>query len=148
MKLWYQSLARQTESTPYGEILRKVIKSAADPGTSVHMQGVSESAGIGIHYRFLEYHDSREVIYNAIRAEKEGYDAFLIGNISDACGHERVECAAFVEGERYGHCCGEHRKKARKSSTSSKRCLPPESFCAIRHEACTHKKIRCAPPPS
>jgi len=84
MKLWYQSLARQTESTPYGALLKKVISSAADPGTSVHMQGVSEAAGIGVHYRFLEYHDSREVIYNAIKAEQEGYDAFLIGNISDA----------------------------------------------------------------
>lgn len=84
MRLWYQSLARQTESTPYGEILRKVINSAADSGTRVHVQGVSETAGIGVHYRFLEHHDSGEVIYNAIKAEKEGYDAFLIGNISDA----------------------------------------------------------------
>jgi allantoin racemase len=84
MKLWYQSLARATETTPYGELLRKVIATACDPGTSVHLQGVSESAGIGVHYRFLEYHDTREVIYNAIRAQQEGYDAFLIGNISDA----------------------------------------------------------------
>ncbi len=84
MKLWYQSLARQTESTPYGEMLRRVIDSACDPGTTVHMQGVSESAGIGVHYRLLEYHDTREVIYNAMMAEREGYDAFLIGNISDA----------------------------------------------------------------
>ena len=84
MKLWYQSLARQTESTPYGTILRRVIQSCADPGTSVHVQGIAEAAGIGVHYRFLEYQDMREVIYNAIRAEKEGYDAFLIGNITDA----------------------------------------------------------------
>ncbi len=83
MKLWYQSLSRQTESTPYGEMLRRVIGAACDPGTTVHMQGVAESAGIGVHYRFLEYHDTREVIYNAMKAEQEGYDAFLIGNISD-----------------------------------------------------------------
>jgi allantoin racemase len=50
----------------------------------VHLQGVAESAGIGVHYRFLEYHDTKEVIFNAMRAEREGYDAFLIGNISDA----------------------------------------------------------------
>lgn len=84
MKLWYQSLARQTESTPYGDILRRVIRSCADPGTSVHVQGIAQAAGIGVHYRFLEYHDMREVIYNAIRAEKKGFDAFLIGNITDA----------------------------------------------------------------
>ena len=84
MKLWYQSLARQTEATPYGETLRRVIEAACDPGTTVHLQGVAKSAGIGVHYRFLEYHDTKEVIENAMRAEKEGYDAFLIGNISDA----------------------------------------------------------------
>ncbi|HKA41062.1 MAG TPA: aspartate/glutamate racemase family protein [Burkholderiales bacterium] len=84
MKLWYQSLSRQTEATPYGEMLTRVIASACDPGTTVHLQGVSESAGIGVHYRFLEHHDTREVIVNAMKAEREGYDAFLIGNISDA----------------------------------------------------------------
>jgi allantoin racemase len=84
MKLWYQSLARETEATPYGEILRRVIRNCADPGTEVHVQGIRESAGIGVHYRFLEYHDTREVIYNAMRAEREGFDAFLIGNASDS----------------------------------------------------------------
>jgi allantoin racemase len=84
VKLWYQSLARQTEATPYGEALRRVIGAACDPGTTVHLQGVANSAGIGVHYRFLEYHDTQEVIQNALQAEKEGYDAFLIGNISDA----------------------------------------------------------------
>ena len=91
MKLWYQSLARQTESTPYGAMLRRVIDNACDPGTTVHLQGVAESAGIGVHYRVLEYHDAREVIYNAMKAEREGYDAFLIGNISDACIREARE---------------------------------------------------------
>jgi Asp/Glu/hydantoin racemase len=84
LKLWYQSLARETETTPYGAILRRVIERTADPGTQVHVQGIRESAGIGVHYRFLEYHDTREVIYNAMRAEREGFDAFLIGNASDA----------------------------------------------------------------
>jgi allantoin racemase len=84
MKLWYQSLARETEATPYGAILKRVIQSAADPGTEVHLQGIHESAGIGVHYRLLEYHDTREVIYNAMRAEREGFDAFLIGNASDS----------------------------------------------------------------
>jgi allantoin racemase len=84
MKLWYQSLSRNAESNPYGVVLRKVIDSVVDPGTSVHMQGVSKSAGIGQHYRLLAYHDTEEVIYNAIEAERQGYDAYLIGNISDA----------------------------------------------------------------
>ena len=84
MKLWYQSLARQAESIPYGAILRKAIASCVDPGTEVHVQGITDSSGFGVHYRFLEYQDMKEIIYNAIRAEKEGYDAFLIANSSDA----------------------------------------------------------------
>lgn len=94
MKLWFQSLIRpidennapveKLESTPFGTLLRKVIDAAVDPGTEVHIQGLSQSSGMGVHYRFLEYHDTKEVIYNAIRAEKEGFDAFLVGNISDA----------------------------------------------------------------
>ena len=31
MKLWYQSLARETEATPYGAILKRVIDKCADP---------------------------------------------------------------------------------------------------------------------
>ena len=84
MKLWYQSLAREAQTIDYGADLKKVIAMAAEPGTTVHVQGLSEAAGIGAHFRFLEYHDTKEVIYNALEAEKQGYDAFLIGNITDA----------------------------------------------------------------
>jgi allantoin racemase len=84
MKLWYQSLARQAQTIDYGADLKKVIAMAAEPGTTVHVQGLAEAAGIGAHYRFLEYHDTKEVIYNALEAEKQGFDAFLIGNITDA----------------------------------------------------------------
>ncbi len=84
MKLWYQSLARETDATHYRPMPRKVIDSCVDPGTEVHIHGVVESAGIGVHYRFLRYHDMKEIIHNALRAEKEGYDAFLIGNFSDS----------------------------------------------------------------
>lgn len=84
MKLWYQSLARQARTLDYGTDLMKVIHAVVEPGTTVDIQGLEQSAGIGAHLRFLEYHDTREVIDNALRAEKEGYDAFLIGNITDA----------------------------------------------------------------
>ena len=84
MRLWYQSLARDNQATPYGVLLKKVIASCVDAGTEVHIHGIAESAGIGVHYRVLEHHDTTEVIKNALRAEKEGYDAFLLGNISDA----------------------------------------------------------------
>jgi allantoin racemase len=84
MKLWYQSLVRDCEKSPYGDILRNTINQCIDPGTEVELHGIDNSLGLGVHYRFLEYQDTRDVIFNAIRAEKEGFDAFLIGNSSDA----------------------------------------------------------------
>jgi allantoin racemase len=94
MKLWFQSLIRPIdhnnvkvatlEETPFGGLLRKLLNGCASPGTEIHIEGLSNSSGMGVHYRFLEYNDTKEIIYNAIRAEKEGYDAFLVGNISDA----------------------------------------------------------------
>ena len=86
----------------------------------MHLQGLSEAAGIGVHYRFLEYHDTKEVIYNALEAESEGYDAFLIGNISDAGIREAREV---VKIQRLRRCerserpqdadfhCGSHRSR-------------------------------------
>ncbi len=94
MKLWYQSLIRpldknnnftpQLEATPFGKLLRKLLNQCASPGTEIHIEGLSNSSGMGVHYRFLEYSDTKEIIYNAIRAEKKGFDAYLVGNISDA----------------------------------------------------------------
>ena len=84
MKLWYQSLARESDSANYRPRLKKVIEACVEPGTEVHIQGVKESAGIGVMYHYLRYRDMKELIDNALRAEKEGYDAFLIGNFSDS----------------------------------------------------------------
>lgn len=84
MKLWYQSLSHRAETNPYGLVLKQLLARIADPGTEIHLAGVTRSAGIGQHHRLLEHHDTAEVIENAARAQREGYDAFLIGNISDA----------------------------------------------------------------
>ncbi|MBI3043706.1 MAG: hypothetical protein HYY78_12875 [Betaproteobacteria bacterium] len=84
MKIWYQSLTGQAEGGSYLAVLEKTIGAVIDPGTTVHVRAITQSAGIGQHYRFLEYQDTREIIHNAIEAERGGYDAFLIGNISDA----------------------------------------------------------------
>ena len=91
MKLWYQSLVRDLEVTPFGDMVQKLLNRCASPGTEVVAHGIAKSSGFGVHYRFLEYNDAGEVIQNAIRAEKEGYDAFIVGNVSDAGLREAKE---------------------------------------------------------
>lgn len=83
MKLWYQSLTRSSEWPGYNATLRRCIDRVADDGTVVDIVGVTERGGIGDQYRYLEFIEAGEVLRNVMRAECEGYDGFLIGNIAD-----------------------------------------------------------------
>ncbi|MEA2788092.1 MAG: allantoin racemase [Acetobacteraceae bacterium] len=83
MKLFYQSMgvARRSTTGFYGQSLKELLARSAAPGTTVDVYGLSEGAAIADQYRYLEIIDTREILENGLRAEKEGYDAFLIGNI-------------------------------------------------------------------
>jgi allantoin racemase len=83
VKLFYQSMgvARRSTTGLYAQSLNQLLTQSAAPGTSVDVYGLSEGAAIADQYRYLEYVDTQEILANGLRAEKEGYDAFLIGNI-------------------------------------------------------------------
>ncbi len=83
MKVFYQSMgvARRSESGLYAQSLMKILQSAAAPGTSVTVRGLGPGKAIADQYRFLEILDTQEILENGLRAEKDGYDAFLIGNV-------------------------------------------------------------------
>lgn len=83
MRLFYQSLGvtRRSTSGDYGQRLAAILGGAAAPGTSVDLRGLSPGRAIADQYRYLEYLDTAEILDNGLAAEREGYDAFLIGNI-------------------------------------------------------------------
>lgn len=83
MKLFYQSMgvARHSTTGLYAQTLRQTLEQAAAPGTTVTVHGLSEGKAIADQYRYLEVLDTQEILDNGLRAEQEGYDAFLIGNI-------------------------------------------------------------------
>lgn len=85
MKLFYQSMgvARRSSTGSYAQSLNRLLHRSAAPGTTVDVHGLSEGAAIADQYRYLEHVDTQEILSNGLRAEKEGYDAFLIGNIFD-----------------------------------------------------------------
>ncbi len=93
MKLFYQSMgvARRSGTGLYAQSLHQLLNLSAAPGTTVDVHGLSEGAAIADQYRYLEHLDTREILSNGLRAEKEGYDAFLIGNIFDPGLHELRE---------------------------------------------------------
>lgn len=83
MKLFYQSMgvARRSATGLYAQSLNQLLTKSAAPGTTIDVFGLSEGAAIADQYRYLETIDTQEILANGLRAEKEGYDAFLIGNI-------------------------------------------------------------------
>jgi allantoin racemase len=83
MKLFYQSMgvARGAVSGPYAQNLTNVLHNAAAPGTEIDVHGLAPGKAIADQYRYLEALDTAEILDNGLRAEREGYDAFLIGNV-------------------------------------------------------------------
>ncbi len=83
MNLLYQSMgvARRSESGLYAQILAKILQNSAAPGTTICVRGLGPGKAIADQYRFLEILDTQEILENGLRAERDGYDAFLIGNV-------------------------------------------------------------------
>jgi len=83
VRLFYQSLGVTRRSTggDYARRLSAILARAASPGTEIELRGLSEGRAIADQYRYLEYLDTAEILDNGLAAERDGYDAFLIGNI-------------------------------------------------------------------
>jgi allantoin racemase len=83
MRLFYQSLGASRRSTdgPYAQTLAAILAGAASPGTTVDVHALGADKAIADQYRYLEFRDTGEILENGLKAEREGYDAFLIGNI-------------------------------------------------------------------
>lgn len=82
MRLWYQSFARSDSFGRYAQAARDIIDLSADPGTVIEYHGL-ERGGFADQYRFVEHADTRELLANAVAAQRQGFDAFLVGNIAD-----------------------------------------------------------------
>ncbi len=83
MKIWYQSMTKASAWPAYNAALRDVLDAVADPGTRIEVHGIEKRGGVGDQYRYLEFIETQEVLENVERATREGFDAFLIGNICD-----------------------------------------------------------------
>lgn len=82
MRIWYQSYVDAGTAGPYWDRLREHLATLVDPGTTVDIKGISPPDGYA--HPIVEFRCAREVICNAITAEREGYDAFVIGHFQDA----------------------------------------------------------------
>jgi allantoin racemase len=82
IRIWYQSYVDYENGKIYWDRLRAHLAQIADPGTVIDVKGITPHDSYA--HPIVEFRCAREVICNAIAAEEQGYDAFVIGHFQDA----------------------------------------------------------------
>jgi allantoin racemase len=82
MRIWYQSYVDYENGKIYWDRLRAHLRDIVDQGTEIDVKGITPHDSYA--HPIVEWRCAREVICNAVRAEREGYDAFIIGHFQDA----------------------------------------------------------------
>jgi allantoin racemase len=112
IKIWYQSYVDYANGKIYWDRLRAHLAQIADPGTVIDVKGITPHDSYA--HPIVEFRCAREVICNAVAAEEQGYDAFVIGHFQDAGLYEArsvVDIPVLALGEAsllYGCMLGQH----------------------------------------
>ncbi len=81
MRIWYQSFVDPQEQAPYMDRLRERLRRLAAPGVTVDVFGIAPPDRF--FHPLTEFRCADRTIRNALRAEREGYDAFVIGHFQE-----------------------------------------------------------------
>jgi Asp/Glu/hydantoin racemase len=82
MKIWYQSASAYRHEPvwdEYGRTLEAQCRRVVHPDTEVYVTGIPVMVRDIENWRSLQYYQNAQTLANMRRAEKEGYDAFVIG---------------------------------------------------------------------
>jgi allantoin racemase len=94
MRIWYQSFTVLDDVGPYATALREHLTARAAPGTEIDFHGMrpgtypSAYPGTHISYAYLAGLHKEQFVDAALRAQRDGYDAFLIATIPDTAFEE------------------------------------------------------------
>ena len=107
MRIWHQSFTVLDDVPHYRDALRRHFAAQVAPGTTVDLHGMvdgtypSDYPGTHIGYAYLSGLHREQFVQAALRAQDEGYDAFLIGTIPDT-GFEEVRTLVDIPVVAYG----------------------------------------------
>jgi allantoin racemase len=82
IKIWYQSFVDPSEQSGYFGYLKEALASLADPAVVFEAHGISPP-DLELH-RITEFRCAAQVLRNAVIAQQQGYDAFVIGHFQDS----------------------------------------------------------------
>src|SRR5258708_37445250 len=80
-RIWYQSFVHPVQQAPYIERLQALLNEVAGPDATFEVRGL-DPPDHSFH-PLTEFRCAFQVIGNALRAEKEGYDAFVLGHFQE-----------------------------------------------------------------
>jgi allantoin racemase len=80
-RLWYQSFVHPKEQSPYIERLQQELDRASSPGIRFEVHGLDPPDRF--FHALSEFRCGAQVIRNALQAQQEGYDAFVIGHFQE-----------------------------------------------------------------
>ena len=81
IRLWYQSFVHPTQQSPYIERLQAVLDAAAGPGIRFEVHGLDPPDHL--FHPLTEFRCAAQTIRHALEAERNGYDAFVIGHFQE-----------------------------------------------------------------
>jgi allantoin racemase len=82
VKIWYQSASSyryESAFEEYGKTLEEQCRRIVRRDTEVHVEGIEVMARDIVEQKSFQYYQKIQILNNMLRAEKEGYDAFVIG---------------------------------------------------------------------
>ena len=82
MRIWYQSYVDYENGARYWDALRVHLDEIRDPETIIDINGITPFDSYA--HPVVEWRCAREMMVNAVRAEREGYDAFIVGHFQDS----------------------------------------------------------------
>jgi Asp/Glu/hydantoin racemase len=81
VRIWYQSFVDPEEQAPYMDRLRARLSRLAAPGVTVEVVGIVPPDRF--FHPLTEFRCADQTIRNALIAERQGYDAFVIGHFQE-----------------------------------------------------------------
>jgi len=94
MRIWHQSFTVLADVPHYRDALARHLQSQAGPDTTIDLHGMKEGTypsdypGTHIGYAYLAGLHKEQFVHAALKAQDEGYDAFLIATIPDTAYEE------------------------------------------------------------
>ncbi len=82
IRICYQSYVDYQNGATYWDHLRRHLAAICDDGTEIDIVGITPHDSYA--HSLVEMRCAREMICNAVQAERDGYDAFVIGHFQDA----------------------------------------------------------------